>query len=112
VKTEQPKKVEQPKSVDSPVSGDVDFSFLLEKPSEIEPDTELDEAFSKMVTEADLMAEFKDAICVPVVSKFILKTLKEKLAQYPDTLDNSRNGDRTAFVNVFNILKKIIRNEE
>jgi hypothetical protein len=95
----------------TPVSGDVDFSFLLEKPSEIEPDTELDEAFSKMVAEADLMAEFKNAICVSVVAEFFMKSLKEKLSQYPDTLDNSCNGDRTAFVNVFNILKKIIRKE-
>ncbi len=89
----------------------VDFSFLAEEPQELEEDTELNDALNKMASEAELMAEFKDAICIPAVAEFLIKSLKEKLSQYPDTLENANNEDRKAFVNVFNILKKIIRKE-
>lgn len=90
---------------------DVDFSFLTKESEETEEDKEFNEALDKMASEAGLMAEFKDAICVPVVSEFILKSIKQKLSEYPDTAENAGNPDRKAFVNAFNILKKIIRKE-
>lgn len=102
---EAQKHKKKPKSVQK--NWDVDFSFLLDgfEPELSEEDEQLNEIFAK----AELMIEFKDVISVPIVSECILKSLKKKLTEFPDIVGNEDNPDRKAFVNVFNILKQIIR---
>ncbi len=107
----RPKKQPKPQPIKEDPKHDVDFSILTEEPRDIEDDTELTDALNKMASEAELMTELKSAICVPVVAEFLLKSIKEKLSQYPDTLENANNPDRKAFVYVFNILKNIVRKE-
>jgi hypothetical protein len=90
---------------------DVDFSFLVVGPEETEEDKEFDSMLNKMASGAEMMSQLIDVICVPIVADYILKSLKSKLLEFPDTSDNADDPDRKAFVNAFNILKKIIRKE-
>jgi len=104
IKEEPKQEVKQIKSAETTV----DFSFLTEENNCAEEDDEFNQILNETIAEAELMANFKNAICVPVVADFLTKSLKEKLKQYPDILENSDNEERKAFVNLFNLLKKII----
>lgn len=85
--------------------GAVDFKTLFDAA----PKEEEQEVFHQMADEAELMGRFREAICIPIVSNFLLKSLKKKLTEYPDTPENADNPDRKAFVSAFNTLKKIVR---
>lgn len=91
---------------------DVDFSFLAKEPEIAEEDKEFLDALDKLASASELLSEFKAAICVPAVADFTLKSYKHKLTEYPDTTENADNPERKAFVNILNILKRIIRKED
>ncbi len=99
----------KPASEASQNNGDIDFSFLVKEPEETEEDKRFDEALREVFEHAELMEQFRAAIRVRVVADFIIKAIKQKLTEYPDTTENANNPDRQAFVNAFNIFKQIIR---
>ncbi|WP_159435445.1 hypothetical protein [Sporobacter termitidis] len=104
----EPQKPREPEKIDRSDTT-VDFSFLTQDHKLIEEDPEFSSFLNSMAADAELMAQLKEAVCIPVVSEFLVKAIKDKLTQYPDTIENADNPDRKAFVNVFNVLKKIIR---
>ncbi|MFW9969282.1 MAG: ParB N-terminal domain-containing protein [Candidatus Odinarchaeota archaeon] len=115
-RTEDGKPVKKPKQNNSQktiINNDatVDFSFLAEEFIEIEDeeDNKFNEILDKTIEEAELMQQFKNVICIPYVSDFFIKTIKQKLKTIGDKIDNVRDEDRQALINAFNILKKIIK---
>lgn len=114
IRSPKKSKEEQPQQSPQELCKDatVDFSFLVEESLDTEEDMEFQKLLGDTIAEAEIMTQFKNALCVPVVSEFLSKSLKKKLSQYPDTIENANNEDRKAFVNVFNIFKRIVRKGE
>lgn len=98
-----------PKTTQSLNDGDVDFSFLAEEHIETEESKEFNKLLDSSLSDAEMMFEFRLAVCVPIVQECLTKALKEKLLQYPDTPQNARNEDRKALVNTLNLIKKIVK---
>ena len=106
--------VPEQKTKEPELKGDTDFSFLID--DDICEETEETKEFNSLLDDVSVKLEwlekFTDIIRTPVVAEFIMKSIKEKLSQYPDIMENSNNPDRKAFVNVFNMFKKLIRGGE
>jgi hypothetical protein len=86
-----------------------DYSFLTQDHKLVDEDPEFGRFLHSMAEDSELIGQLKEAMSVPAVSEFLIKSIKDKLTQYPDTIENADNPERKAFINVFNVLKKIIR---